>query len=157
MSLIECLIVSAPWRLTCMSGGMIREDIVIPALIAVWALTAPAAGQTQPAAIQPTAQESRGAAAFGERCAQCHGEDMYGGAGTPSLVGPEFKFGWSGKPVSDLFDYIHDKMPPGQTGSLTDQQYLDVVAAILRKNSEAADVAELTLGSDTLKMPIKIP
>ena len=140
-----------------MSWYMIRRGIVIPALFAVWAFSAAAAALAQPVATGVSAQANRGAAAFGEHCAQCHGEDMGGGAGTPSLAGPEFKFGWAGKPASDLYAFIRNKMPPGQTGALTDQQYLDLVVAILRKNGAEADVAELTPDSEALKVPVKIP
>ncbi|HEX7501494.1 MAG TPA: c-type cytochrome, partial [Polyangia bacterium] len=34
------------------------------------------------------AQADRGRAAYRESCAQCHGQDLAGGEGTPPLAGP---------------------------------------------------------------------
>jgi mono/diheme cytochrome c family protein len=116
-------------------------------------MLAPAVALAQASGPFTAAQADRGTAAFNQNCAMCHGEDMTGGAGAPGLAGPEFSFGWKGKPVSDLFTYVQTKMPPGAAGSLTDQQYLDVVAAILRKNGVAPGGAELTPGSAGLKAP----
>jgi mono/diheme cytochrome c family protein len=102
------------------------------------------------------AQADRGLEAYKGSCALCHGEAMGGGAGVPPLTGPEFAFGWNGKPTAELFDYARTNMPPGQAGALTDQQYADVVAAILRKNGEAAGGDELAPGSETLKAPMAL-
>jgi mono/diheme cytochrome c family protein len=96
------------------------------------------------------AQAQRGVAAYADHCALCHGEAMTGGAGAPALSGPEFAFGWKGRPVSDLYTYVHDMMPPGQAGSLSDQDYLDVVSAILAKNGQAPGDAELKPGAPAL-------
>ena len=111
----------------------------------------PSAVRAQGAGAFTAAQADRGMAAFVLTCAMCHGEDMSGGAGAPALSGPDFAFGWKGKPVQALFDKISTTMPPGQTGALTDQQYLDVVSAILRKNGVAPGSAELTPGSAGMK------
>src|ERR1700742_1546547 len=66
------------------------------------------------------AQADRGAATYKDNCALCHGEDMSGGAGIPALNGPDFAFGYKGKPAQALFDYVRMNMPPGGAGSLTD-------------------------------------
>jgi mono/diheme cytochrome c family protein len=129
--------------------------LVAAASLGLGALPGSALAQGQAAGPAFTAaQADRGASLYSQNCAMCHGEDMTGGAGTPSLSGPDFSFGWKGKPASDLFDYVRTKMPPGQIGSLTDQQYLDVVTAILKRNGAAPGQTELTPGSAGLHAPI---
>jgi quinoprotein glucose dehydrogenase len=93
--------------------------------------------------VYSAAQAERGAKRFADNCAACHGEDMAGGPGIPGVVGIEFMFKYSNKPVSELFDYVKQNMPPGQAGSLTDPQYLDIVAVILKGNEFPAGSADL--------------
>src|SRR5262245_38202254 len=78
------------------------------------------------------AQAQRGQKTYLANCAACHGEDMKAGAGAPSLAGPEFTFGWDKKPIGGLFEFIKANMPPSQAGGLKDQEYLDILAAILK-------------------------
>ncbi|MEQ1758799.1 MAG: cytochrome c [Vicinamibacterales bacterium] len=80
-------------------------------------------------------QAERGAKLYSDQCASCHGAEMKAGAGAPSLAGPEFTFGWDKKSLGGLFEFIQQNMPPGQAGSLKDQDYVDIVAAILKRNA----------------------
>ena len=41
-------------------------------------------------------------------------------------------FNWGGKSVGALYDYIHMNMPPNEAGSLSDQRYADILAAIFQ-------------------------
>jgi mono/diheme cytochrome c family protein len=88
-------------------------------------------------------QAARGEARYAEACATCHGADMAGGPGVPGVTGIEFMFKYNGKTVADLFDYLTQNMPPGQQGSLTDAQYLDLTAAILKGNGFPQGAADL--------------
>lgn len=125
-------------------------------LLFLLATTAIAAGlliDFVPAAAEPTAalftaaQADRGGQYYAERCASCHGAALGGSNGSPALKGPEFAFGWSGKPVRELYDYIRTKMPPGMIGVLSDPQYADVTACILAANGQTAGPDELGAGS----------
>jgi mono/diheme cytochrome c family protein len=110
------------------------------------------AAQGQSAAGHYTeAQAQRGVAAYAETCSLCHGADMRGGPGSPSLAGPEFMFTWKTKSAGELFDYVKTNMPPGAGGSLSDQQYADVVAAVLKANAVPAGQAELPADAAALK------
>jgi alcohol dehydrogenase (cytochrome c) len=91
-------------------------------------------------------QAAQGEKVYADHCAACHGADFAGGPGVPSLKGPEFMFGWNGKTVGQLFTYIHDNMPPGQAGALSDQEYTDIAAAILKANGFAPGAAALAAG-----------
>lgn len=88
-------------------------------------------------------QVERGRKQFAQACASCHGEDMRGAPGTPALAGPEFVFGWDGKSLGELFEYVSTKMPAGEPGTLTDRQYADLLAAILKENKFPSGETEL--------------
>ena len=69
-------------------------------------------------------------------------------------AGVGFMSVWEARTTSDLFDYIKAGMPPGGGGSLSDEDYLGIVAYILQVNGRAhgtvalrAD-STLTLGAD---------
>lgn len=88
-------------------------------------------------------QAERGARLFADSCAGCHGAEMKGGPGAPGLIGPEFQFSWNKKTAGALFDYAKAFMPPGQPGSLSDQQYAEVLAAIFQANDMPASANAL--------------
>ena len=97
------------------------------------------------------AQATRARTTYEGTCALCHGVDLTGGPGSPGLVGPEFQFGWKGKTAAELFDYVKANMPPGQGGALSDQDYADVTALILKHNGAPAGTAELKPDPAALK------
>jgi mono/diheme cytochrome c family protein len=100
--------------------------------------------------VYSTPQAERGAKLFGDQCSSCHGVEMKGGPGAPGLVGPEFQFSWDKKTVGALHDYAKMFMPPGQAGTLTDQQYADIVAALLQGNGFPAAAVELPAAKSAL-------
>ena len=104
------------------------------AAVALFAAAAGAtlAGQAAPVSAPVSAQAERGLKLYAANCSSCHGAEMVAGAGAPSLTGPEFLFSWNRKPASGLFDYARMFMPPGQAGSLSGQQYADIVAALFK-------------------------
>ena len=101
--------------------------------------------------VYTAAQAERGDKRFAADCATCHGADMAGGPGVPGVTGIEFMFKYNNKTVGELFDYLKQNMPPGQQGSLTDPQYLDLVAAILKGNGFPEGMSELPSDAAALK------
>jgi S-disulfanyl-L-cysteine oxidoreductase SoxD len=89
-------------------------------------------------------QAKRGTTAFNGNCAMCHGESMMGGGGAPAAAGPEFMFSWGGKSAGDLLTYLKGNMPPGGAGNLSDQRYIDIMAAIFKTNEFPEGKSELT-------------
>ena len=76
-------------------------------------------------------------------CMSCH---------TPaSHAGPVFAAKWEGRPLWELFRYVSDAMPKSDPGSLTERQYVRVVAYLLKMNGMPAGSAELTADSLALK------
>ena len=88
------------------------------------------------------AQADRGLKRYAANCEMCHGGGMTGGGGVPGLIGAEFLFGYNNKTAADLFTYVKENMPPGQTGSLSDQQYVEIVAAVFKGNGFPASATQ---------------
>jgi mono/diheme cytochrome c family protein len=79
------------------------------------------------------AQSKAGQVVYVTNCQGCHGNKLQGSAGSP-LAGTQFLKKWSGKKVDDLYYITHTLMPLNKPNSLTDKQYLNVVAYILQAN-----------------------
>jgi mono/diheme cytochrome c family protein len=101
--------------------------------------------------VYSAAQVERGDKQYDENCSACHGVDKMGGPGIPGLAGAEFLFNWNNKTVADLFDFLKTNMPPGQQGSLRDDQYLDIVAAIMKANEFPQGTVDLPADVAALK------
>ena len=83
-----------------------------------------------------TAQQAmRGEQTYSSTCISCHPPGWY------SL--PAFKDKWNGLPLSKLFDVVTETMPKNEPGSLTDKEYVDAIAFILRANRMPAGKTEL--------------
>lgn len=88
------------------------------------------------------AQAEQGEQQFAQTCAACHTLAEHTGA--------KLKARWDGTTVADLFDVISNTMPASDPGSLTKEQYLSIIAYLLkesgyRQGSEplSTDVAQL--------------
>ena len=88
-------------------------------------------------------QAERGRRVYVRDCTQCHGATLAGAEGGAELVGPAFLGRWQTKSVGDLFELIRKTMPDESPGSLSQQQYLDVTAYILKENALPAGKEEL--------------
>jgi hypothetical protein len=85
------------------------------------------------------AQAARGESRYRASCSRCHNEGP--------RRGEAFMRDWIGTDVGSLFARIKASMPPGAPGSVTDAEYLDIVAYMLRVNEFPAGREEL--GSET--------
>ena len=90
-----------------------------------------------------TAQQAeRGSAIYDAHCAQCHeGPDVDG----PPLAGRPFIDRWREDALAGLFDFMKTQMPQQAPGSLSDADYLAIVAHLLRQNSYPPGSRELTI------------
>lgn len=98
--------------------------------------------------IYSAAQAERGAAVYERSCVACHAPDMTGAPGSPPLVGRLFMIVWEGETVGALYDYLKTMMPTGAAGTLTDQQYADVLALLLETNGFPASAEGAELAPD---------
>lgn len=84
--------------------------------------------------VYSAAQARAGEALYRQRCAACHGSDFQPAPGSPTVRGGAFMANWRGSSVADLYSYTRTNMPVGMGGSLSDAQYLALVAYMLEVN-----------------------
>lgn len=70
---------------------------------------------------------------YAAECAQCHGERGEGGTG-PVLIGGNKRIA-SYETTERLYDYVSRTMPFDSPGTLTEDQYWDVIAYVLDENA----------------------
>lgn len=102
-----------------------------------------------PAATYDAAQAERGQRVYQAVCAKCHPSGSQSGAA--------FTTAWNNRRVSDLHSILVNTMPQNKPGSLSEQQYIDVIAYMLKMNNVAAGAP---LSSDTTvlrKQKIGVP
>jgi quinoprotein glucose dehydrogenase len=89
--------------------------------------------------VYTAAQASRGAKVYDSQCATCHRE-----AGVaPVLAGDRFTRTFSDATLDTLFTTIKTTMPRDAPGSLSDADYTDIIAHLLRLNSYPDGMNEL--------------
>ncbi|HLH22485.1 MAG TPA: cytochrome c [Chloroflexota bacterium] len=94
--------------------------------------------QAGPAARAYTPEQvAAGAEIYASSCASCHGARGEGAGRSapdaPLVVGPRALTGF--RNAQELYDFTTDSMPQDAPGSLTDEQYWDVVAWLLAQNN----------------------
>ena len=97
------------------------------------------------------AQAARGERLYAEHCASCHGLNLEGRGATP-LSGETFRTKWAdGKhTVDDLYYIVRTSMPYSAPGKLSKQEYVDVVAYILKVNGYQEGGQELPVNPAAL-------
>jgi len=102
------------------------------ALLCLFSMAAFAQKRTTLDGVYSDAQAARGAELFAAKCARCHeGADVDG----PPLTQDPFLDRWREDTLAPLFTFLRTKMPQDAPGSLTEANYLDLLAAILAKNT----------------------
>ena len=102
------------------------------------------------------AQAARGRQAYSGACGLCHGRRLNGAPddpdmrSTPPLARARFVREWDGSSLAALFAYTRLTMPEDNPGSLTDEEYVDVIAYMLSVGGMPAGDDELTPDSRSL-------
>jgi cytochrome c len=96
-----------------------------------------------PAASFASAQAERGETVFDQTCASCHQSDQF--------VGKNFVDAWNDRRIGDLYTLIRSSMPVDNPGGLKDQEYLDVVAYLLKANHATPNADSLSADTTALK------
>ena len=86
--------------------------------------------------VYSNAQATRGRDLYALQCRSCHTPESHTGA--------IFDSWWGGRLLSDLFEYVQERMPKNEPGSLTPREYADVVAYLLRMNKLPSGSEELS-------------
>ena len=108
------------------------------------------AGKTAGDGIFSTDQSKRGEAIYNANCAMCHQPDLGGKEPVPELAGDKFLAHWLNHNVAELFTRVSTTMPQGKPGSLTHDQYIDVIAFIIDANGFKSGTTELKADSEAL-------
>ena len=117
--------------------------------------TAAAAGAAGPAdrnvrdGVYSADQAQRGKSRYTASCASCHLGDLSGtlsgDSGAPPLRGEAFVTFIEGWDTRRLFDYIRTTMPADDPATLSDHEYLDILAYLFQANEFPAGARELGL------------
>ncbi|HEU4996645.1 MAG TPA: cytochrome c [Gemmatimonadaceae bacterium] len=95
-------------------------------------------------------QAGRGRDVYMGNCRNCHTPETHTGA--------TFKTVWNKRSLADLYAFVRERMPKNDPGTLSDEEYADVVAYLLRMNKMPAGKRELAPDSAALaKIRIKLP
>ncbi len=86
------------------------------------------------------AQAAGGLTTFGQHCSGCHALTA---EGKSPLVGDSFWKSFSQKTVGDLLEFVSTSMPNGTPGSLSESEYDNIVALMLKSNGFPAGKADL--------------
>ena len=105
---------------------MIRVTLLL--LTAIFIYSAPAAAQESSA--------DRGQTLFQSECARCH---------VQAEIEMRLRNDWLGEPADGLFEVIKATMPAETPGSLSDEQYLDLTAYVMRMGRVNAPPGNVTL------------
>jgi len=135
-----------------------RNAVLIPAL-AFLAVGGVLAGTVQDqerrsvwTGVYSTEQAKRAEGIYAQACAACHGPMLDGGEMAPPLVGSTFNANWNGMTLGDLMERIRTAMPQNNPGSLSRQQYADILALMLATGKFPAGQAELPRDTELLKL-----
>jgi len=114
--------------------------IVSPLILSVM-ICAPAFAQkakaerTTLAGVYSEPQAARGEDVYAGMCKSCHTAATH--------TGVAFEKSWNGHRLSELFGFISTRMPKNEPGSLAPEEYVDVLAYLLKLNQMPAGAAEL--------------
>jgi mono/diheme cytochrome c family protein len=95
-------------------------------------------------------QAARGEAQYNARCGACHGVTLNGTGEAPGLSGGEFVSHYDQLTIADLFDRVRTTMPQNDPGSMSRDEYADVVAFLLKSNGFPAGTAPLDRRSEVM-------
>jgi polar amino acid transport system substrate-binding protein len=104
-----------------------------------------AASASRASGLYQAAQATAGEKAYNAYCAACHGTQLEGGAG-PALSGAALRSLSKNTHllVGDMFGWIARQMPLNEPASLTHDQYVKIMAYVLKKNAYPAGSKALT-------------
>lgn len=88
-------------------------------------------------------QADRGEARFKTSCSSCHTPNSFGGGALAER--------WNGQSLGQVFDFISNVMPENDPGSLKAEEYINVIAFLLKVNGYPAGDSDLPTDGAALK------
>jgi len=105
-----------------------------------------------PPATYSEVQAAHGEAVFNRTCASCHAPTRF--------VGQQFVESWNDRRLFDFYNLVRSTMPVNNPGTLKDDEYLGVLAYLLKANHAAAGPDSLrpdTLALRSQKIAVHFP
>jgi mono/diheme cytochrome c family protein len=109
------------------------------------------------------AQSARGEFVYPAVCGRCHGYKLDGAPddpdmfSTPPIAGAKFLREWNGATLAALYEYTKAAMPAINPGSLSDQEFVDVVAYTLAISGAPPGPTELQPDAGALTSIFVVP
>lgn len=138
------------WPLTSYFRSMSLIKNISRAGIAAALMAGVAHAQDAKPSLYSEAQAVRGSGVYQRVCIECHEKLEY--------TGPDFRTKWNNKPVFDLYDLLRSTMPDQNPGTLSNQEYIDVVGYMMKLNGVPAGKTALPADAEALKkIKISLP
>jgi len=127
-----------------------RGTLVCALLLAAGALSGAQESKIWSGVYTPD-QADQGKTLFEANCSTCHKSDLSGDRG-PALTGNTFFSSWEAGSVNKLYTKIKETMPRNRgTTSLSEENYVAIVAYILQANAFPPSKSEVELTADALE------
>jgi mono/diheme cytochrome c family protein len=129
-----------------MSSTALRVWFVTASLCLLLAVVMTAAAddkKTVADKVYSAAQADRGESRFKTSCSSCHTANSFSGGA--------FAERWSGQSLGQVFEFISNVMPENDPGSLKAEEYVSVMAYILRSNGYPSGDTDLPTDPAALK------
>ena len=155
-AMLALIVAGAAWlmlvlvrRLARAGGGektAVQQLLVLAAAVALpvagWAQSAPPVARSTRAGVYTAGQAAQGQELYAMHCQSCH----------PAIThtGPQFAAKWDGRPFWELYSFVRDEMPKSDPGSLSEREYITVLAYVLKMNGMPPGEAPLTTDSTAL-------
>ncbi|MSO51755.1 MAG: cytochrome c [Acidobacteria bacterium] len=98
------------------------------------AQAAPSGAKTTKGRVYSATQATRGEQTYMSTCVSCHPPSTYKGA---------VFLNWQGRTLGELLEFLTEKMPKNDPGSLSPKEYTQVVAYLLKLNGMPAGRVDL--------------
>jgi mono/diheme cytochrome c family protein len=116
--------------------------VVVAVLLRPATLLAQSSTRSTRTGVFTAAQAQAGREVFVGSCTGCHT--------SASHTGPAFLAKWAGRPLAELFGFVSTRMPKANPGSLSEDEYVTVVAYVLKLNGMPAGAKELSADPESL-------
>ncbi len=124
------------------AAGLVSAAWMMSVVMTTAAPDQAAAAKTTKARVYSAAQATRGEALYMSMCVSCHPPATYTGA---------VFLTWQGRNLGELLAFLQEKMPKNDPGSLTDKEYADVMAYLLKLNKMPAGRVDLPADAKVLR------
>ena len=131
------------------TGNVTLAAVLVAMIINVQSIASAVAQTISPAPLT-VAQADAGRNSYMTNCASCHGDDLAGN-GAPALAGKGFAASQIGQlTAAQLYTYIQETMPYGQSSTLTSETYVNILAFIMEENGAKPGDQPLTPSTNVI-------